>query len=112
MVTTMLLGGHTAMSELGEIWQFVADDEAPEPEAPACAEEDAVRVGGPAEWGRPIEDPGRLDVTTADEDAVALRFAQDEDDGLPHRAPERELDVSELLERQHYSLGPAEEAEW
>ena len=101
------------MNEFGEIWQFLPEDDAPEPEAPPSAEEAALRVGAPAEWGRPIEDAGRRDVTTAEDDGVDLRVADDEDDGRPHRDPERELDVSELLERQHYSFAPsAEDAEW
>jgi hypothetical protein len=112
-VTTMLHGGHTAMYELGEIWQFLPEDEAPEPEVPLSAEEAAVHVGAPAEWGRLLEDVGRRDVMTADEVTLALRVADDEDDGRPHRQPERELDVGELLERQHYAFAPArEEAEW
>jgi hypothetical protein len=52
-------------------------------------------------------------VSIADEDGVALRVADDEDDGRLHRVPEREPDIGELLERQHYSFAPpGEEAEW
>jgi hypothetical protein len=110
---TMLLGGHTAMDELGDIWQFLPEDDADDPEAPLSAEEAAVQVGAPAEWGRPIEDAGQRDVSIADEDCVALRVADDEDDGRLHRVPEREPDIGELLERQHYSFAPpGEEAEW
>jgi hypothetical protein len=102
-----------AMYELGEIWQFLPEDEAPEREAPPSAEEAAIQVGAPAEWGRPIDDAGRREVTTADEDGFTLRVADDEDDGRLHRDPERELDVGELLEHQHYSFAPpGEEAEW
>jgi hypothetical protein len=113
MVATMLLGGHTMIYEFGEIWQFLPEEEAPEAEAPASAEEAAVQVGTPAEWGRAIEDAGRREVMTADEDDVVVRVADDEDDGRAHRDPEREPDVGELLERQHYSLAPADgKAEW
>jgi hypothetical protein len=109
----MLLGGQTMMYEFGEIWQFLPEEEAPEPEAPPGAEEAAVQVGTPAEWGRAIEDAGRREVTTADEDDVVLRVADDEDDGRAHREPEREFDLGELLERQHYSSAPpGGEAEW
>jgi hypothetical protein len=101
------------MYEFGEIWQFLPEDEAREPEAPPSAEEAAVQVGTPAEWGRAIEDPGRREVTTADEDDVGLRVADDEDGGRAHRDSERELDVGRLLERQHYSFAPpGGDAEW
>jgi hypothetical protein len=112
-MATMLLGGRTVMYEFGEIWQYVPEDEASEPDAPPCAEEAAVQVGAPVEWGRPIDDAGRREVTTADEDDVVLRVADDEDDGRAHRDTERELDVGELLERQHHSFAPpGREAAW
>ncbi len=99
------------MSELEEIWEYLPAEDEAEPPAEECAEQAALHVAAPAEWGRRFDDPARLDVATSDEDRVVLALADDEDDGLVHTEVEHELDVEELLERQHYaeaSEGPEE----
>jgi hypothetical protein len=92
------------MSEIDDIWEFLpADDELDEPVV-LGAEEAAICVGAPAEWQRTFDDPARRDVATSEQDGIAVIVAEDEDDGSTPRDVERELDVAELLERQHYAL--------
>jgi hypothetical protein len=102
------------MNALEDIWEFLPQEEEPEPAVQLSAEEAAVHVGAPAEWGRAFDDVARRDVaTTAEEDWSSVSVADDEDDGGGHPAGEKELDVEELLERQHYSFAPsAEEPAW
>jgi hypothetical protein len=94
------------MSELDDIWQFLPEEE-PEPAVQLSAEEAALHVGAPAEWDRTFDDVARRDVATAEEDWTSFIVADDEDDGVVHRDTEHELDVEEVLERQHYSFAPS-----
>ena len=101
------------MDELDDIWEFLPAEEEPEPAVELSAEEAAVHVSVPAEWGRTFDDAARQDVTTAEEDSTSFTVADDEDDGVVHRDTEHELDVEELLEQQHYSFAPfTEEPSW
>ena len=101
------------MNELDEIWEFLPEEEEAEPTVEPSAEEAALHVGDPAEWGRTFQDPARRDVATAEEDPTLLAMADDEDDGVVHVDTEHELDVEELLEQQHYSFAPStEEPSW
>jgi hypothetical protein len=104
----------STMSEIDDIWEFVPTDDELESSDSACAEEAALHVGVPAEWTRRFDDPARLDVATSDEDDwLAVTVADDEDDGsvAGEAEDEEELDVEELLERQHYASAPSSEAD-
>jgi len=94
------------MNELEEIWDYLPvddpTDDRSELASELSAEEAAVQIASPAEWQRPFDDPARKDVATADQDQIALAMADDEDDGRPDRDADRELDVADLLQRQHY----------
>ena len=101
------------MSELEGIWEYLPGDDEIDSMAVPNAEDAAMQISNPAEWERAIDDPARQDVATADQDATDVTVSEDEDDGLVHRDAERELDVAELLEQQHYALGPStEERAW
>jgi hypothetical protein len=103
----------TAMDELDDIWEFLPAEEEPEPAVELSAEEAAVHMSAPAEWGRTFDDAARRDVATEEEDWTSFIVADDEDDGVVHRDNEHEVDVEELLERQHYSFAPfSEEPPW
>lgn len=97
------------MSEVEDIWGFLSIDDEIESTAEASAEEAAMQVGAPAEWQRAFDDPARREVATAEQDLVVLIVSEDEDDGVEHRGAERELDVAELLERQHLAFRPSTE---
>jgi len=97
------------MNALDEIWEFVPDEDDLESPVQPSAEELALHIDVPAEWGRRFDDPARLDVATADEDPTVLVVADDEDDGFRPAEADHELDVEELLERQHYSFAPSRE---
>jgi hypothetical protein len=102
------------MSEIEDIWESVPTDAEMDSMVAASAEEAAIHVATPTERGRAFDDPARQDVATSVEDWLDLTVADDEDDGLVHRAAEHELDVEELLERQHYAFAPSTErdASW
>jgi hypothetical protein len=101
------------MSEFDDVWELLPEEEETEPTVPPSAEQAALHVGAPAEWERTFEDPAPRDVATADENWSAFSVAEDEDDGVLHREADHELDVQELLERQHYSFAPStEERTW
>ena len=93
------------MNELEEIWEYVPIDDPVESASDLSAEEAAIQIVAPAEWQRPFVDPARRDVATADQDHVELAVADDEDDGVLHGDTDHELDVAQLLERQHYGCG-------
>jgi hypothetical protein len=91
------------MNELEDIWEFLpsADDA---PSTARAAEEEAVHVRFPSEWGRRLDDPARREVMTAVEEDTGTVFAGDEDGDSFVRDDERLLDVEELLEAQHYAF--------
>jgi hypothetical protein len=97
----------STMSEIDDIWEFVPTDDELELAVSTCAEEAALHVGVPTEWSRGIDDPARRDVATSDqEEWLTPTVADDEDDGRPivdDEERDEELDVEELLERQHYA---------
>jgi hypothetical protein len=92
------------MYETEDMWDFLPSDDEVVEFVSLSPEESALHVAEPSEWLRPIEDPGRQDVVTADADAIAPIVADDEDDGVIHRASDREPDLEELLEQQHYAF--------
>jgi len=94
------------MNELDDIWEFLPETDETGPRVQRSAEEAALHIAVPTDWGRPFDDAARLDVATAEEDAIVATFADDEDDGLLHPDTDHEFDVAELLERQHYSFAP------
>jgi hypothetical protein len=89
------------MNEIEEIWDYLDVDDDLEVAAELAAEEDALHVDESPEWRQILDDPVRGD------DGPFVLVADDEDDGVIHRDDERELDVEELLERQHYAFAQA-----
>jgi hypothetical protein len=89
---------------IDELWEFLPDDDDPDRAEPS-PEELAVHVVQPIDPYRQLLDAGRRDVGVGSEDDPApLAISDDEDAGEAMDADERELDVEELLERQHYAF--------
>jgi hypothetical protein len=92
------------------LWEFEPGDDEAEPAVVPSAEEAAVEVGQQAELARALADPRRREASIDVGDATpSLAMWDDEDQGDDNDDGDRQLDVEDLLEGQHYAFAPTPE---
>jgi hypothetical protein len=94
-----------------ELWEFMASDDGLDDELETSPEEDAMSILDPDERATRLGDPGRREVDVGEPDGGPPLALFEDEDGAPDRWADREVDVADILEAQHYVLRAAETPE-
>jgi hypothetical protein len=94
-----------------ELWEFMPSDDRLDDELETSPEEDAMSIVDPYERATGLSDPGRREVDVGEPDGNAPLALFADEEGAPDRWADRDFDVAELLEVQHYALGADQAAE-